>query len=488
MLKRYFISNITLMVLLNFLVKPVWVFAIDRNVQNVVGNESYGMFAALLSLSIIFNILLDLGITNFNNKSLAEDTKRVGAYLPNMLIAKGVLSMFYMGVILLIALALNYGARSVTLLSLIALIQLLNSLLLFLRSNVSAHHDFKIDSVLSIADKFIMIGICGVLLFTPEYRQNFKIEWFIYAQLIAYGISILGALFVVIFRYSKISLARVELALVKRILKQSLPYAALILLMGIYMRSDSVLLERLLPEDGDTQNGLYMTAFRILDALNMFGFLFAGMLLPMFSRLFSKNNNIAGLVKTTVNILMPVSLVILANALFFNHDIMDYLYDNNTLAGSEIYRLVMMSLPAYCIMYIYSTLLTAKGSLKLLIKIAAVACLLSVGGNFILIPTYKAFSVSWVAIGVHWFVAIAHIMFSIRESSITFKWAWLSQFIFFFLAFCLINYSFKALDINLWLSILFNILIFIPLVFVIKLWDWKDLTKYFQEIIVKDKG
>lgn len=487
MLKRYFVSNITLMVLLNFLVKPIWVFAIDRNVQNVVGNETYGLYGALLSLTIIFNILLDLGITNFNNKSLAENPNRIANYLPNMLIAKGFLSLVFMAIVMLAALALNYDARSLQLLSLIALIQLLNSLLLFLRSNVSAHHDFKIDSVLSVADKFIMIGICGVLLFTPSLRQNFKIEWFIYAQIFAYGISILVALAVVLVRYTRVYFSGVQFVLIKKIIKQSLPFALLILLMGIYMRSDSVLLERMLPEDGDTQNGIYMTAFRILDALNMFGFLFAGMLLPMFSRMLAKQNNVAGLVKTTANILLPVSLVILAHALFFNADVMNYLYDNNSEVGSAIYRFVMLSFPAYCIMYIYSTLLTANGSLRLLIKIAAAGCLLSVGGNLWLIPMYKAFSVAWVAAGVHWILALSYIIFSIRVANLKYNWSWVMQFILFFIAFCGINYFFQQMETNLWLSILFNVLIFIPLVFVIKLWDWKDLSKYFQEILVRDK-
>ena len=475
------------MVLLNLLVKPIYIFAIDRNVQNVVGYEDYGLYAALLNLSIIFNILLDLGITNFNNKSLAEDPKRIKTYLPNMLIAKGLLSLLFVGVILLMGVVLGYGAKSITFLILIALIQLLNSLLLFLRSNVSAHHDFKIDSVLSIADKLIMIVICSVLLFHPVYRESFKIEWFVYAQLIAFSISILAALGVILFRYSRPRLATFQVDVVRKIIKQSLPYALLILLMGIYTRVDSVLLERLLDDDGDYQNGMYVSAFRILDAFNMFGFLFAGMLLPMFSRLLSKNNKVKELVRTTANILVPISLVVVANALFFNNEIMDYLYNENTAFASTIYKFVMLSFPAYCIMNIYSTLLTAKGSLRLLIIIAFIACLISIGANVILIPTYKALSVAWVAVGVQWFVAICYVIYSIRETDISLNWSWFLQFVFFFIAFYLLNYLFKFADIPLIAVLLLNIIIFIPLVFILRLWNWQDLTKYFQEMVVKDK-
>lgn len=61
------------MLLLNLLVKPLWIFVIDRNVQLTVGHEDYGLYGALVSISIIFNILLDLGITNYNNKTLAAE-------------------------------------------------------------------------------------------------------------------------------------------------------------------------------------------------------------------------------------------------------------------------------------------------------------------------------------------------------------------------------------------------------------------------------
>jgi len=487
MLKRYFVSNITLMVLLNLLVKPIYIFAIDRNVQNVVGDFDYGLFASLLNLSIIFNILLDLGITNFNNKSVAENTHKLKEYLPNMLVAKSVLSLFFIGVLVLVGLFLNYQGRSFQLLLLIGCIQVLNSFLLFLRSNVSAHHDFKIDSVLSVLDRLLMIIICSVLLFTPALRSQFKIEWFVLAQLAAYSVSISIAVLVIIFRYAKIKLLGFQFTLVKNIIRESLPYALLILLMAIYMRSDQVLLVNLLKEDGEYQNGLYAKAFRILDALNMFGFLFAGMLLPMFSRLLAKRNQISSLVRTTTNILLPISIVIAANAVFFKSDIMSLLYEKNTLTASYLYGFVIFSFPAYCIMNVYSTLLTANGNLKILIGIAAVACLLSLVGNSLLIPIYKAQAVAWVGVGVQWFAAAAYVLFSVRKTDLSLKVSWLLQFVFFFLAFIVLNFMFKKLAISLIESVLLNVAIFLPLVFVVRLWKWQDLIKYFQEITVKNK-
>ncbi len=487
MLKRYFISNIVLMVLLNLLVKPFWIFAIDRKVQVVVGDEEYGLYGALLSLTIVFNILLDLGLTNFNNKSIAEDIERTRVYLPNMLVAKSLLGVLFMVVILVFAWLLNYNQHSLYLLSLIGLGQLLASWLLYLRSNISAHHDFKIDSLLSIADKLFMIVFCSILLFVPKYRSQFQIAWFIYAQLLSYGLSIVIAFSIVFFRYAGLKFTEVKWQLLKKLMRESLPFALLILLMGIYMRFDSVLLERLLPIDGKEQNGIYLKAFRLLDALNIFGVLFAGMLLPMFSRMLANRNNIAGLVQTTANILLPISFVIAANALFFHQEIMDLLYDHNTQQASSLYRFVMLSFPAFCILYIYSTLLTANGNLRLLIGVALVSCLLSISGNLIFIPLYKSVTVALVALIVHWVAAGCFIFFSIRYTVLRFQWEWVAQFVLFFSLFILLNYIFRFVGLTLLWSLILNILIFIPSVFILRLWRWHDLTKYFQEIVVKSK-
>ena len=68
---KSFISNILLLILLNVLVKPVWILLIDRNVQLLTGHETYGLYNALMNLSLIFSILLDMGITNYNNKRIA---------------------------------------------------------------------------------------------------------------------------------------------------------------------------------------------------------------------------------------------------------------------------------------------------------------------------------------------------------------------------------------------------------------------------------
>src|ERR1051325_9325696 len=80
-----FYSSLLLLIILNAIIKPFWIFGIDRQVQNITGVAEYGSYFALLNLSIVFGFLLDWGLTNFINRELAarkmELQQQLGGFL-----------------------------------------------------------------------------------------------------------------------------------------------------------------------------------------------------------------------------------------------------------------------------------------------------------------------------------------------------------------------------------------------------------------------
>ena len=49
-----FYSSLLLLIVLNAIIKPFWIFGIDRQVQNITGTAEYGTYFSLLNLSIVF--------------------------------------------------------------------------------------------------------------------------------------------------------------------------------------------------------------------------------------------------------------------------------------------------------------------------------------------------------------------------------------------------------------------------------------------------
>jgi O-antigen/teichoic acid export membrane protein len=114
--KRDFIFNISLLIFLNLLIKPFWILGVDVEVQNQVGAESYGLYFALFNFTILFNMLLDMGITNYNTRNIAQNTQLLSKHLSHILTLKFSLGILYFVVTLIAALIVGYHGYQLKLL------------------------------------------------------------------------------------------------------------------------------------------------------------------------------------------------------------------------------------------------------------------------------------------------------------------------------------------------------------------------------------
>lgn len=431
-MRKKFITNLMLIVFLNFLIKPFWVFGIDRTVQNVVGPSEYGFYFTILSFAFLFQIFLDWGTSNYNSRNIAQNNHLLSKHFSSIIILRFIFGIVYMATILIIGYLIGYNERQLYLLVIIGFNQFLLSLILYLRSNISALLLFRLDSFLSILDRLILIIICSILLWGNITTEPFKIEWFVYSQTAAYAFTALIALVIVLIKahFHRLNWSP---AFFLMILKQSFPYFTLILFMGMYSRIDSVLIERLLPLDGDLQSGIYAMAFRLLDvANNMSGYLFAVLLLPLFSKMIKDGQNLSQILKLSFTLLFLLSTTVAVSSLFFGTDIMNLLYhqhDTESTAAygirivesAHIFMAMMIVYVATSTTYIFGTLLTANGSLKQLNKVAFLGMLISLGLNLYLIPEMKAMGSAYASLIAQVVTAIIQVVLAFKIMDIHFE-------------------------------------------------------------------
>ena len=428
-MKRKFITNLLLLLFLNVLIKPFWIFGIDRHVNNLVGVENYGLYFSLLSFSMILNILLDLGITNYNNKNIAQHHQLMKKHISNIVGLKFLLAGVYTIVCIIVASILGYDKIQFHLLIFLILNQFLISFTLYLRSNISGLHLFRTDSFLSVLDRSLMIIICSVLLFTNITNHVFKIEWFVYAQSIAYLIACLITLAVVLAHTGKLKFQFDRLFFIV-FLRKSYPYALLILLMSFYNRVDSVMLEVLLP-NGMEQAGIYAQAFRLLDAVSMFGVLFAGLLLPIFARMIKQKEDISSMVQFSFLLLFVPAIIISLSSGFYDEEIMDLLYKSNIELSASILQILMVSFLGVATTYIFGTLLTANGSIRQLNWMAIFGMGISIGLNLILIPHFQAMGSAWASLATQLFTALAQTILAVSILKININYRIIGKLILF---------------------------------------------------------
>jgi O-antigen/teichoic acid export membrane protein len=197
-------------------------------------------------------------------------------------------------------------------------------------------------------------------------------------------------------------------------LRKSYPYALLILLMALYNRIDSVMLERLLPgETGHEQAGIYAQAFRLLDAVSMFGVLIAGLLLPIFSKMIKQREPVGEMVKLSFTLLIVPAIIIAVSSVYYDGEIMSLLYKSNTAYSSDILGILMIGFTGIASTYIFGTLLTANGSLKPLNIMAFFGMALNVILNLILIPRLQAYGSAYASLSTQLFTGAAQLILAL---------------------------------------------------------------------------
>jgi len=463
-MQRKFITNLLFLIFVNVLIKPFYIFGIDRTVQVTVGTADYGLYAVLYNFSILYYIILDLGLSNYNNRTISQQPDLLKSYVPNFLIIKTLLSFLYLGIVFLLAWFWGYRGAKLTLLLPLALNQIFIGFILYFRSNITALHFFRWDAILSVFDRVLVIIICSVLLW-GSVVPSFEIEYFVYAQTFAYGLTAFVSLILVlkikksvlvsseslVFNNSSSDLKSpdeydksVSFSTVFQIIKQSYPYALLVLLMTIYNRIDSIMIEKLLP-DGLEQAGIYAAAYRLLDAVNIFGVLFGTLLLPLFAKMLMDKEKIEELTFTAFKLIFAFSATAAICTSTFGAEIMTLLYgDNVTEVWVEIFKLLIYSFIPVASVYIFGTLMTANANLRQLNIIAVSGVVLNVILNLLLIPKYEVFGATLATLITQSLVAIVHIVWS----KIIFKLHFSKTFFIQILSFIGLAVGFNYLIIN----------------------------------------
>ena len=177
-MQRTFLTNLALVLVLNLLVKPFYILGIDAAVQGRAGTEAYGGYAALLSLRFLLNILLDLGITNWNTRHVAQNTGDMRAHFNGVITVRALLVVLYGIVLFAAAWLLGYREGELELLGVLMLNQMLVATVLYLRSNIAGAHKFAQDSLLSVLDRVLLIAICAWLLWARGKHAPFPVIWF----------------------------------------------------------------------------------------------------------------------------------------------------------------------------------------------------------------------------------------------------------------------------------------------------------------------
>ena len=139
-MQKKFFTNLVLVLVLNALVKPFYILGIDAEILKQVEAHSpgaYGEYFSLIGFTFILNIFLDLGITNYNTRNIAQNNQLLKKHFSGIITLRALLSIGYMALLVILGLILGYSEHQFELLAILGLNQIFASFLIYFRSNLA---------------------------------------------------------------------------------------------------------------------------------------------------------------------------------------------------------------------------------------------------------------------------------------------------------------------------------------------------------------
>ena len=381
-MQRAFLKNLLWLQLLNWLVKPLWILWIEREIQLRMGDSWYGVYTLHFNLVLLFAVLLDAGLNTYAAREIAANGKL--GHPRRMLFLRLGLGLVYVCLVLMIA-QLQSGIQMQFLLY--ALInQILASVVLMLRAVLQGKQRFISDSWLSILDRLVALGICTWMLktFTVEmFASEGGVLNFQVAQFFGYVTALILGLILVFWRGkttsestslasdSPIALKK-GLEATKKEVEEDTPknptskslgdwskevvwFGIMALAMSIFTRIDVQMIQWLSAPNlegvadildaeaimsqlaaGYAEIGLYTRGYRLLDAGLIFSALLSTQLLPLFSKRLATGDDNSEVIWMSFRLVLWVSMGAAMGAWFYGEPLINWLYHGQMELGATL--------------------------------------------------------------------------------------------------------------------------------------------------------
>ncbi len=413
-MSRAFFKNQLWLQALNWLIKPLWIFAIERTVQLKLGDEWYGKYFVIFNLGLLFAVLLDAGLNNYISREISAAGRLV--HKKRILSLRFILGLVYLILVFAAGFIQNLDLK---LLALVAFNQVLASFSLMFRAVLQGRHRFVADSILSVLDRFVALILCSGFLYFYEnqFIAENGIALFLVAQTCGYLIAMLLGLILV----KRTDNAEpptdyaASLSLENETLKNWIQkvgwFAVMAFAMSVFTRVDALMIRKYSIEglttylkpisEGYYQAGIYAQSYRLLDAALIFSTLLSTQLLPMFTRKIANNENVKGILKLATAVVLSIGITASLVAIFGGNWILNFIYKTGYSNEAEleyatkIFGVLMSSFLPMALIHVFGTFVTALGQMKWLAFMAIGCMVLNIAINFVLIPKLGALGASW---------------------------------------------------------------------------------------------
>jgi len=361
--------------------KPI--FMVER-VANIARNTSYFtlalIFQKVISLTSIFLIFIDVGLSNVLTREIAKDNEKAHNWLRSALAIKLPLSLITSLAVVLLVNILHYPELTRQLVYLSIICMVLDSFTLTFFACSRAFHNLKFESLSSIVFQLIVLLSSLFIL-----HQGGGVRWLMLSLVAASLYNFFYSL-LILWRYWKVKpLPAWHWPELKTIWLLAAPFAGYAIAQRAYTYLDSVMLSRIA---GDVATGIYQVPFKIINALQFLPMAFVASLYPALSLYW--HNNRSQLSVTFTRAMQYSAIISLPIAIggWVTADKLVMIFSDGYTGAVWPLRLGLAALPFMFLSFPIGSLLNACDRQKRNTYNMIIVLIASVVANLFLIPRY----------------------------------------------------------------------------------------------------
>lgn len=256
-----------------------------------------------------------------------------------------------------------------------------------------------------------------------------------------------------------------DVAFWKDTLVRSWPIGVSILFNLIYFKGDTLILSLV---RSNAEVGIYSAAYRVLEILITIPFMFAGLLLPLFSAAWAKGDHkrLSSLAQETLSATMMFVAPMVIGTLILADRIMTLVAGPEFIASGPILRILIVATGIIFLNVIYAHVVVAIQAQRKMLPFYISIALLTLLGYLLFIPSYGMKAAAWLTLGSEILITLGSYLVASQQAALPFNLrsvaaTWASAFL---MGAVLVSLS----HLPLLTLIVFGALVYIALLFAFK--------------------
>ena len=346
-----------------------------------LGTKGFGIFTFAVGFTELFVFITDFGLNTLTVREVARDRSLAKKYLGNISLIKLISVIFFWSVMALTVNLLGYPDITVKVVYLFAFHIVIRAFSNMLYALFQAYEKMEYQSLGGILTN--ALTLCGVLF---AISQKFSVIGFALIYVIISAVDLLYATTICAWKFDLPKL-EVDLAFWKQALKQAWPLGTISLFFIIYFKIDIVMLSLM---KGDPHVGLYGAAFRLSEVMVVFPLIFMHSIFPVLSSYYKKSVSSFKLAyEKSIKYLFTLALPIALAGTLLAPTIINLVYGEEFSGSVSALRVLVWASAIMYVTIVQGGIFVAADRQMPRMKIFAMAVVLNITLNFIVIPKYS---------------------------------------------------------------------------------------------------